>query len=273
MSAHELHEKATRLANSYLSMEKELIEVLQSIDKKRIFVALGYPSLFVYCTKALSLSEAQAYAFISVSRKCTEVPLLQKAIAENAVTVSKARRIVSVIDKGNAPEWLDRATTLTAKELEREVVATKPEEKFRSQIRPVSPTHSKLTVALSSETETLVLTVQDLLCQKRQRHCDLETVVREMALHFLKSEDPLRKTSRPRVEEPRTVTQSLRRAVLQRDEGSCQAVLPTGEKCGQSRWLHLHHVEKKSQGGKNNAVNLITLCSGHHRFIHSASLS
>ncbi|OYZ18246.1 MAG: hypothetical protein B7Y39_14005, partial [Bdellovibrio sp. 28-41-41] len=58
-------------------------------------------------------------------------------------------------------------------------------------------------------------------------------------------------------------------AVNLRDRGQCQAVQPDGSICGQSRWVHFHHIQPVANGGENTAENLVTLCSSHHRLWHS----
>jgi 5-methylcytosine-specific restriction endonuclease McrA len=54
---------------------------------------------------------------------------------------------------------------------------------------------------------------------------------------------------------------TTREKVLARDGHRC-----TG--CGETRFLELHHVIPREQGGGNEPANLITLCSRCHRFAH-----
>jgi 5-methylcytosine-specific restriction endonuclease McrA len=39
-------------------------------------------------------------------------------------------------------------------------------------------------------------------------------------------------------------------------------------RCGSSRELHVHHRVIRSQGGRDYAENLITLCAECHRWVH-----
>lgn len=55
---------------------------------------------------------------------------------------------------------------------------------------------------------------------------------------------------------------SLRAEVRLRDGDHCRF-------CGSSRGLQLHHVMYRSEGGPDEASNLITLCDEHHRLAHS----
>jgi hypothetical protein len=63
------------------------------------------------------------------------------------------------------------------------------------------------------------------------------------------------------------VTPATRRAVLHRDHRQC--VVPG---CRNARFLDLHHVEPRSEGGRHEADNLITLCGVHHRAAHRGEL-
>lgn len=59
----------------------------------------------------------------------------------------------------------------------------------------------------------------------------------------------------------------VRRAVLDRDNWQCQVCGVTGE-----NRLHLHHVVYRSQGGKDDESNLVTVCHRCHRSIHEGKV-
>jgi 5-methylcytosine-specific restriction endonuclease McrA len=42
--------------------------------------------------------------------------------------------------------------------------------------------------------------------------------------------------------------------------------------CRNRMWLDLHHIRPRSAGGDHKAVNLLPLCSAHHRLIHEGGL-
>jgi hypothetical protein len=58
-----------------------------------------------------------------------------------------------------------------------------------------------------------------------------------------------------------TIAPSTRAAVLARDRHRC-----TG--CGTTRFLEVHHIKPRNEGGPNKPDNLTTLCSRCHRFLH-----
>lgn len=60
-----------------------------------------------------------------------------------------------------------------------------------------------------------------------------------------------------------TIPPALRRAVIQRDEHRCRV-----PGCRNATFVDLHHIRWRSEGGRHQADNLITLCSAHHRAVH-----
>lgn len=57
------------------------------------------------------------------------------------------------------------------------------------------------------------------------------------------------------------MNKKLRLAVLKRDDFQCQC-------CGNTRNLELHHIVFRSQGGKDQLDNLVTLCNRCHARAH-----
>lgn len=65
---------------------------------------------------------------------------------------------------------------------------------------------------------------------------------------------------------------AIRHAVILRDGSKCQALLPNGNSCGQTRWLEHHHKIPLQMGGQDKLENLVTLCSFHHRIHHDSDI-
>src|SRR5688572_21358036 len=122
-----IHQVALKISQDYRTAETSLIDILQKVDEKKVYAALGHSSLFVYAIEELKLSEASAQALTSIARKSKSIPKLKEEIEKGVISVSKAQRIVSVITKENQSEWLTKASTLSKRELEKEVVKVNPE--------------------------------------------------------------------------------------------------------------------------------------------------
>ncbi len=66
----------------------------------------------------------------------------------------------------------------------------------------------------------------------------------------------------------RSLPASLKHSVYLRDQGQCTARDKSDQKCQSQRFLEIHHILPRSQGGEDNLENLILLCSGHQKAVH-----
>ena len=69
--------------------------------------------------------------------------------------------------------------------------------------------------------------------------------------------------SRPGRPDKATIPPRLRRQVLARDRHRCRA-----PGCGRTRFLEVHHVKARADGGGHDPTNLVTLCAACHRLWH-----
>jgi hypothetical protein len=82
--------------------------------------------------------------------------------------------------------------------------------------------------------------------------------------------EPPAQTVKPHTPSPRakqSIPPAMRRAVLTRDRHRCRV-----PGCTHTTFVDVHHVQPRSEGGLNEASNLLTLCSVHHRAVHRGQL-
>jgi hypothetical protein len=274
-----VHEQALRLSARYLKNEQELIEILIQVETSNTHKALGKPSLFLYATELLGLTEAVAYALISVARKAQTIPLLREALAKQKISPSKASRIVSALTETNASELIEFAKTHTSKEIDFEVAKRNPKARTRDKIKPLSEDQVQVTVTVDKTTLDKLKRVQSLLAQRNQP-ATLSDAVSAMSEFYLEAKDPVRKAERAKSRPKPTEELCLNRVplkaqekhtVFKRDQGKCTHVDEHGRRCNSDRWIEIHHVQPVSQGGSNHPSNLTTLCSFHHDLVHQQS--
>ena len=306
-----IHHQAIQCAKRFHRAESELLSILQQVDARKVFRHLGYASLYVYATRALKLSESSAYAFITVSRKATEIPELKSAIDHGALTVSKAKRITSVIRPDNQQAWIHKASTLSQKDLEREVVKENPKQAVHEGLRPVARDRIELKVGISTHLETQIKRVQDILSQNKNRAVSLEETMEEMTRLFLEKKDPIVKAERISQKKfsnakeckargaHRNISQQevhllAPKSAQSSELPSVRVMLSASNRrrtipahirhqvqlrdqgkctlCQSSRWLQFHHKQPFSRGGDHKLENLTTLCWACHQRHHSGFL-
>ncbi len=289
-----IHSRAVEISARYKKAEAELIRVLQQAEEHRVFLKLGYSSTHSYVVRELGLSESVAYNLITVSRKAREVPALLTDLESGKISLTNARRIAPVLTSSNQAEWLEKARTLSQRQLEKEIGKIRPQLATPEKAIYVTGTRLRLELGLFEADLLKLRRVQDLMSQSRRRAVTLEEVLIEMTGDYLKRHDPVQRARRQiarkgvsaqrsteTVETPvslqgagRARRESIPAATLHqvnlRDERKCTYVNSRGERCNQTRWLEIHHRKPVSQGGSNTIDNLTTLCFTHHSWTHSA---
>jgi hypothetical protein len=278
----EIHERALLISKEFKRCEGKLIRILQEVDESRLFLELSFTSLFQYAVKALELSEDVAYCFITVARKANQIPELRDAIDAGSISVSKAKKAVSVITPENQAEWLDKLKTSSSKEIEREVARVNPKTATPESAKYVSENRLELKMGISHVTLEQFKKVQDLESKRKARAVDLEETLQALITMYLEVKDPLKRAERVLKREKPEKELVLRRVgrtpiraielhrVVLRDQGRCTQV-ENGKRCENQRWTEIHHIVPVARGGKNSSENLTTLCSAHHKLIHQAS--
>ena len=87
-----LHEKALETARNYIRLEKELLEIIIEIEKKKAYRRLGYSSLYTYVNEGLKISPSTSYNFIQVARKSIEVPALKEEVSSGRTLYQQSQK-------------------------------------------------------------------------------------------------------------------------------------------------------------------------------------
>lgn len=274
-----LHFRALELVKQYQSVEAALVEVLRQIDDRRIYREHGAASLFVYATKVLGLTESVAWNFITVSRATKRSPTLKQAIQNGELSVSKARRITSVLSFENQAEWVEKAKTLSQRNLEKAVAKENPKTLAPERTSYVAENLIKLELGVSEQELEEIKYVQDLLSSFKQKSVSLKDAILETVRSFKARHDPLEKAKRAQkpdssqVAQPESPAKGFTAAIVHeiavRDQNQCRGTDPDGKRCASRRWLDIHHRVPRREGGSDDLVNLITLCRAHHQLAHA----
>jgi hypothetical protein len=193
----DLLNKAFLIAKDFRMNETELIEILKTLDQTKAYRASGYNSLYRFCVESLQLSEHQAYQYIAVARKCEEVPELFRALESQRITVSKARKLTSVLTAENQKPWLELAETHSQKDLEKAVRSKVPLPPVRDHLQILSETEVKLQATLTAEVSEKLARVLELISEKIEfRKASINEAIDEMCEQYLEKQDPVRRAER-----------------------------------------------------------------------------
>ena len=138
----------------------ELIALLGEVDARRLYLAEGCPSLFVYCTRVLHLSKHEAYLRIEVARVARRFPVVLERLADGTLTLTTIATLGPHLTDANVDVLLSAATHKTRREVEHQVACLAPKPDAKTMIRRlptpaapslIAPTEPPLAVAASAE--------------------------------------------------------------------------------------------------------------------------
>lgn len=113
----------------------ELIALLAEMDARRLYLAEGYSSLFVYCTRCLRLSEHAAYGRIEAARAARKFPIVLDFLADGSITLTTVCLLVSHLTIENCQQLLAAAQHKTKREVEAQIAALAPSPEVPSVVR------------------------------------------------------------------------------------------------------------------------------------------
>jgi hypothetical protein len=150
-------------AKSHAGGEREstalLIADIAELDRRRLYLPAGYPSMFVYCTEVLLLSEAASYNRIEVARAARRFPAILEMLSEGRLNLATVRVLAPQLTEDNHQELLAEACGKSRRLVEELVARRSPQADVASSIRKlpattggVSPASERAAAAASAET-------------------------------------------------------------------------------------------------------------------------
>ena len=151
MMTHPLHIEALKQVKNYNESTASLLTILERIQESKVYLHLGYNSLWSYVTLGLRLSESQAHQFISVMRKAQVVPKLKEAIKNGEISLPKAALITQELNATNQELWLAKAKSLNTREIKLELLKSSPTPKIKELLTPLASNLVELRLGISTE--------------------------------------------------------------------------------------------------------------------------
>lgn len=271
---------------------------LKEIESRRLFLDLGYSSLFDFVTKELGYSESSGYRRIQAMRLMKSVPEIEQKINNGSFSLTAAAQVQTFIkqeekqngriSKAAAEELIIMVENKSSRQIEKHLLSLKPAHSITSEkIRQLTETHTEIKLVVPEELKQKLDQLKLLLSHvnPEMSYQDLFSYLADKAIVQLNPEykkgavkKKLAKNQNanneslptPEVEnEKRTryISAHVRATIWKRANGCCSFVSPvTGKSCGSKFQLQLDHIHPFALGGKTKVENLRLLCAQHNRW-------
>lgn len=115
--------------------EAELVAHVAEVDHRRLYLQEACPSMFVYCTTRLGMSEAEAYLRITVGRASRRFSSILPMLGSGRVHLSAVARLAAHLTEDNAAAILARAAGRSRREVDAIVAELAPKPDVPPSIR------------------------------------------------------------------------------------------------------------------------------------------
>lgn len=265
----------------------QVLEYLKEVEIRKIYLELGYPSLFEFCIRELGYSEPSAQRRISAMRLIKDIPEIKRKLEEgslNLTSLNQASLFISqekrlnnkTYSKFQKQELLSMLENKSKRECERELIKISPNSAaIKEKERMIAEDKLEVRFMITTELKNKLDRIKALISHKNPNP-GYEELINELAEMALNKIDPLRKNlpSPAKVKaslnikvRTRYIPSQIRQMVWKRDEGKCQYQdSKTNQKCSSQYFIQIDHIKPFSQNGSHDPQNLRLLCGQHNRY-------
>lgn len=279
LSNFDLLNRLDTMVQAEKRLTAEIIEFVKEVDRRKLYLDLGYTSLFQFMTERLGYTPGSAQRRIDSARMLKDLPelkeqlksgdlnLMQVSILARAVREKEKTSPVSVDQKREVLQAIQSQDILKseltiAKMLD---VPIKTKETKRLQ----QDESLRFEVTLSKSQAALLDQVKSLISHTHPNP-DVAEILEYLARKFVEQKlgrtEMKVSTSTAKMavsKNPKYISARTRKQLL--EQQPCCQWKTAGDICGSRHQLQIDHIQPIWAGGKSEPENLQVLCAVHNR--------
>jgi hypothetical protein len=135
--------RLSELVHQSRRVEAELVAHIGEVEDRRLYAREAVPSMFVFCTKMLHLSEHEAYLRIRVARAARKHPMLLDMLSDGRLFLSGIALLAPFLTEANRETVLGRAAGMSKREIEELVAELSPKDDVPATMRKLPQRRKK----------------------------------------------------------------------------------------------------------------------------------
>lgn len=301
----ELNETLQSLVRKERALLSEILWHIHEVDRRRLFLEMGFSSLFSYLTEFVGYSAGCAQRRIDAARLLQELPEVARMLESGQVNLSQ----VSLVQQ-SAREAKKLHQVKISSELKQEVLLklqhkNKAESQglvsrsfdipvlVRTETKYQSDESVRIEMSFSKQQWQKIQQMQEILSHSVQGN-DLSAAITYLAekviqkkygkqkfaenfpvqlAHNLTSAAAVKIKTRQARRARQHIPSSIKRQVFSKYSCCQYRDRQSGKICGERRYLQIEHIRPIWAGGSNDPNNLSLLCANHNRHLYSQQSS
>ena len=284
----------------------EFLWHLAEVDRRRLFLEMGYSSLFAFCTERLRLTRSAAFRRTTAARLLVRFPAVEEYLSDGRLCLTTLVELRDVLEDSTHETVLEQAAWKTEDEVKVLVASLRPQptpmdfvrrvpEPARVEARPPMPEPAPVELAApvhrapaarSEPIDADLYRVGMTIGREFKEELDeikamlshkipdgnLEAVLRECVrvtrevYRKRRRGSDRQRAGKTTSAEGRRIPVEVRRQVWDRDEGRCTFTSRDGRRCGSAHQLEFHHRLPYAMGGAATVDNITLHCRAHNGY-------
>jgi hypothetical protein len=254
---------------------------VQELERRQLFLARGFSSLFEYLTLNMKYSGAAAQRRIDAARLLSVVPSVAEKIESGELNLSQIGEIQKAV-KSAEKIHQERITSAVKAEIVEKVShqSTPATQQICAEMLNIPIVQSQKLKTQKDKSKRIEITLTEEQFTKfeklRNRYAlknfrlkrtqEIADVLESIFDELLKQDDVANDSISAAEVKWKALTPKRKKLILQRDQACQFKDHQTGGVCGSQFQLEVDHIQPKWDGGENGPGNLRILCRQHNQF-------
>jgi len=236
---------------------QKLLGLLPEVEKRRLYLAKGFSSVFEFASKLAGVSEEQVRRVLSLERRFVGTPVLKSLLESGVVSVNKLARVACIATRENEEELAQAVQLLPQSAIETLVRDENGLSKAQMELKSVRAHDLKLSDEVTGK-----------LLELQEKGIDVNHLLTELLdkreQEIAEEKEAIRETLEPA--KARYIPARIQRLVKQ--EHGTQCSIQTCQKPAEQ----LHHTQTFALSHRHDPHYLAPLCKAHHTIAHAINL-
>lgn len=278
--------------------ERELVECLiwhlQEIQDRKLYIQMGFTSLFECLVKHFKYSEAVTYSRISALKIISAVPEAAEALNSGEVNLTTLSLTQSFIRKQEketgekvSPEqkvqYVESIKNKSTQEVKQILATISPVSKLPlDKVQYLDHKHAQLQATIDKTVIEKIEKLKSLISHENldPSYNDILNVALDTAIETIEKKRGIKmpaiqietkaetktetSTQSFSVKSSRYISRDVKRFVLNRSNHQCEYIHSNGQRCTSKFQLQFDHIIAFSKGGSSSLNNIQNLCRVHN---------